>query len=311
MQRRAAVVPLDAVSALLERTAALDGTLALSEGKWLDLVHGGHHGFLAVLANDADGTLVGYAQATRGGEGWGLEVVSDPRFDQSGSQLRDELLRASLDELAREGGRVHYWVPDPSEDLDLALATMGFTPDRDLIEMRVDLPLASTVRTGPPIAVRPFDPGRDDQAWLETNNRAFAGHPEQGNWDLATLVERRGEPWFDPEGFLVHEIDGQFAGSCWTKVHADTTPPMGEIYVISVDPAFHGRGLGRSLTVAGLRWLAAAGLRVGMLFTTASNVTAVGLYHSLGFTDHRVQRVYTTELGAPQLTPAPTARPMP
>ena len=96
----------------------------------------------------------------------------------------------------------------------------------------------------------------------------------------------------------MHEIDGQFAGSCWTKVHADTTPPMGEIYVISVDPAFHGRGLGRSLTVAGLRWLAAAGLRVGMLFTTASNVTAVGLYHSLGFTDHRVQRVYTTELGA-------------
>ena len=155
-------------------TAALDGTLALSEGKWLDLVHGGHHGFLAVLANDAGGTLVGYAQATRGGEGWGLEVVSDPRFDQSGSQLRDELLRTrACDELAREGGRVHYWVPDPSEDLDLALATMGFTPDRDLIEMRVDLPLASTVRTGPPIAVRPFRPGprrpgvaRDEQPGL-------------------------------------------------------------------------------------------------------------------------------------------------
>ena len=32
------------------------------------------------LANEAGGTLVGYAQATRGTEGWGLEVVSDPRL---------------------------------------------------------------------------------------------------------------------------------------------------------------------------------------------------------------------------------------
>ena len=47
--------------------------------------------------------------------------------------------------------------------------------------MRVGLPLAATVRTGPPIEVRPFRPGQDDQAWLATNNRAFAGHPEQGN----------------------------------------------------------------------------------------------------------------------------------
>jgi mycothiol synthase len=296
VERRAAAVPVDAVSALLERTAASDGTLALSEGKWLDLVHGGHRGFLAVSATDGRGQLVGYAQASLGPEGWGLEVVTDPAFGQVTPSLHDELLRLALDELGKEGGRVHYWVADPTEGLDAAMSVLGLERDRDLLQMRVDLPLAPTVRTGPPIDVRPYRPGEDDEAWLATNNRAFADHPEQGNWDLATLHERQSEPWFDPHGFLVYEVEGQFAGSCWTKVHRDTTPQMGEIYVISVDPAFHGRGLGRSLTVAGLGWLAGLGLRVGMLFTTASNVTAVGLYHSLGFSDYRVQRVYAGEV---------------
>ena len=46
-------------------------------------------------------------------------------------------------------------------------------------------------------------------------------------------------------------------GACWTKIHRDRTPPLGEIYVIDVDPRHHGQGWGRSLTVAGLEYLAA------------------------------------------------------
>ena len=54
----------------------------------------------------------------------------------------------------------------------------------------------------------------------------------------------------------------------------DTDPPMGEIYVIGVDPDFHGRGWGRALTQAGLAWLAGRGLTVGMLYVDADNVPA-------------------------------------
>jgi mycothiol synthase len=234
--------------------------------------------------------MVGYAQATRGYEGWGLEVVTDPAVDADGS-LRRTLVETMLIELRKDGGRVHYWVNRPDTGSDAQLEPLGLEPDRELLEMRVPLPLAVGASE---LVVRPFRPGADDVAWLRINNRAFVDHPEQGGWDLGTLRERQHEPWFDASGFLVHEIDGRLAGSCWTKVHAETNPPMGEIYVISVDPAFQGRGLGRGLTVAGLDWLARQGLTVGMLYTTASNLVAVGLYRSLGFTIHRTQRVYTT-----------------
>jgi mycothiol synthase len=62
---------------------------------------------------------------------------------------------------------------------------------------------------------------------------------------------------------------------------------MGEIYVIAVHPDFHGLGLGRSLTEAGLASIAARGVQVGMLYVDEANTAAVSLYRSLGFTVHR------------------------
>jgi mycothiol synthase len=167
--------------------------------------------------------------------------------------------------------------------------------ERNLIQMRCPLPLPPLDPGGnsrDAVSVRPFRVGSDEAGWLATNNRAFASHPEQGHWELATLLEREREAWFDPEGFLVLEVDGRVAASCWTKVHAQADPPMGEIYVISVDPDFHGRGWGRALTRSGLDWLADHGLTVGMLYVDADNVAATTMYRSMGFVEHHVDRAY-------------------
>ncbi|MEZ5142068.1 MAG: mycothiol synthase [Acidimicrobiales bacterium] len=158
-------------------------------------------------------------------------------------------------------------------------ADTGFTLVREVLQMRRSLPLGETGA----VATRPFRPGSDDAAWLELNNRAFAWHPEQGDWDAERLRATLAEPWVDLDGFLVLEQDHEMVGFCWTKVHADDDPPVGEIFVIAVDPDRHGRGLGRALTLAGLTHLADRGLTVGMLYVEASNAAARTLYRDLGF----------------------------
>ena len=193
------------------------------------------------------------------------------------------------------GAPVHLWAMQagPADD-DLARA-LGFAPERDVLQMRVPLPLAADVVAATrPLVTRPFEPGRDEQAWVETNNRAFAGHPEQGGWSIAQLRARMAAGWVELDGFLVADDPerGGLIGSCWTKIHRDRTPVLGEIYVIAVDPRYHGQGWGRSLTVAGLQSLARRGVTVGMLYTDATNESAVALYRTLGFTVDHVDRSY-------------------
>ena len=160
--------------------------------------------------------------------------------------------------------------------------------------LRVDLPVAP-ISVPPDSKLRNFVPGRDETTWLEQNNAAFADHPEQGAWLPADLDERTHEPWFDPSGFLLLEIDGQLAASCWTKVHELHPDRFGEIYVISVHPDFQGRHLGRIMVTQGLDILHKKGVSRAMLFVDNSNENAKALYHSLGFAVEREDRLVRFE----------------
>lgn len=191
-----------------------------------------------------------------------------------------------LDETARP---VSVWVDNPGEGTDADLARLGLEAQRDLYRMARALPMDQTTD----IETRSFVVGQDEQAWVEVNNKAFAWHREQSGWTVEMVRERQAEPWFDPDGFRIHEIDGRLAAYCWTKVHHDEDPPAGEVYVIAVDPDFHGRGLGRALTLAGYQHLAAEGITVGILYVDADNTPAVTLYRDIGLEVDVVRRLYT------------------
>ena len=286
------------VTSLLDRVAKADGHRPLGDHQWLDLAQGGRAGFAAFVATERGRDVpIGYAQVSRGPElapSWAVELVVDPPHrETAGRRIGADLLDAALDIVRQEGGgHVHLWVPKPCDWQDEVATGAGLSRGRDLLQLRRPLPVGIDWE----LETRHFKVGRDEAAWLEVNNRAFAWHPEQGGWDLDTLRMRQGEPWFDPAGFLLHERDGRLAGFCWTKVHADNDPPLGEIYVIAVDPDFAGEGLGRALVLAGLDHLAQRGMTIAMLYVDESNQNARNLYDSLGFEVDHVDRAYTADV---------------
>jgi mycothiol synthase len=297
LQRRAGAELAEAmadIDSLLEAVERADGQRPLSDHMWLDLRQGGRPGFAGLLGvQDDHDHLVAYCQVSRGNESWSLDLVVHPHHRYEMTTIGPEMLRAAIDIIQAEGGgHVHWWVFEPTPTYASLAADIGLSPGRTMLQLRVQLPLAHSTD----IKTCAFRVGTDEAQWLEVNNRAFADHPEQGHWSTETLAARFATEWFDPKGLLLHHEDDQLAGFCWTKLHTDTTPHLGEIYVIAVDPNFARRGLGRALTIAGLQHLSAEGAPVGMLYVAADNQAALSLYRSLGFTTHHTQRAFVGDV---------------
>jgi mycothiol synthase len=265
----------------------------LGEHKWLDLIHGGRT-FAGVIAREGT-DVIGYAHLSRhhekDGAHWGLELVVHP--EHRDGRVETEVLEAAL-RLATEdgGGHLHLWAFQPSKVQNEIASRLGFRKGRDLLHMRVDLPLAVEPHFPPGVRLRSFEVGRDEVAWLEVNNRAFEHHPEQGGWDRETLERRMAEDWFDPEGFLLAVDDSGIAGFCWTKIN----PHCGEIYVVGVYPSHHGSGLGKSLTIAGLNYMASKGATTGCLYVDAAQEAPLTMYQKLGFEVDHLDRAYAIDL---------------
>jgi mycothiol synthase len=291
---------LAAVEALLAVAARADGHSAVDEHRWLDMAHGGRDAHAALVAWESGHEHpIAYAQVSRGRGSWALDLVIDPHHRYDALDIGPEVLRAALGVVADEGGgHVHLWVSQPTSAHDAIAASVGLERGRDLLQLRRPLPVGEVL---PPLTLRAFVPGQDEEAWLDVNNRAFDWHPEQGGWTLDDVRAREAEPWFDPEGFLLHHDadSGRLAGFCWTKVHpqTDDDPALGEIYVIAVDPDVAGRGLGRSLVLHGLDHLhRVRGIEHGMLYVDAANAPAVRLYDKLGFHVDHVDRAYVADV---------------
>lgn len=278
----------EAVALLLAEASDHDGFPPLSDHLVIDLERRGPD-FAAALAFDQADELAGYGQLSRANESTSIELVVAPTHRAHLAELTSVLLNATLDIVAISGGgRAFWWVHHPGDHIAAIAHQEGLQLDRRLLQMRRSLPLAEATT----VETRAFVVGQDEAEWVRINNAAFHDHPEQGGWTVATLQQREAEPWFDPSGFRLHDRDGALAAFCWTKVHSDISPALGEIYVIAVDPQYHGLGLGKALTIAGLQNLSARGVTVGMLHVDAANTAAHSLYERLGFSIHHEDHAY-------------------
>jgi mycothiol synthase len=284
------------ITELARAATAADAVAPLSEHVLLHLRYdadssSGDAGAGTDLVLTLDGEIAGYAYLDppeQDAEVSG-ELVIHPRHRRQGLGL------ALVRELAgRAGGhRARVWAHGDLPAATALARAAGFDRFRALWQMRRSLrepldqpgwPAGSTLRA--------FRPGRDETEWLGLNGRAFATHPEQGAWRRRDLELREQEPWFDPAGFLVAERDGVMTGFHWTKIPADEGEDIGEVYVVGVDPAEQGTGLGRALTLAGLHHMRERGLDQAMLYVDEDNVPAIRLYEALGFTRWSTDAMY-------------------
>lgn len=294
------------VTELLDAVEKADAHKPLNDHLWIDLRLGGRAGFAGLTIRRPDTSQpIAYCQVSRVNDSWSLDLVIDPQHRHQTLELGNHLLAEAMQVIHEQGGgHIHWWVFDPTADHQLLAQKVSLTPGRTLLQLRVELPLSeSVVAATKNIATQSFKVGIDDEEWIALNNRAFANHPEQGGWTKQILESRQSEKWFDAEGFLMHYINTtdsiakhELAGFCWTKIDRDSDPLLGEIYVIAVDPRHHNKGLGRSLTVAGLNHLATAGAATGMLFVDKDNIAAISTYLKLGFTTHHQEQAFVGDI---------------
>jgi mycothiol synthase len=274
-----------AIRELVAAAAEVDGVAPVGDQVLRELPHDRTKHLLAADGDD----VLGYLNLTCDTPAM-AELVVHPQARRRG--IGAAMARTGLSE-GGEGTRI--WAHGNLEPARATASTLGLVVVRELLQMRrplTGLPPA-TVPDG--VRITTYSGPDDDAELLRVNNAAFAWHPEQSGWTSDDIAERRGEEWFDPGGLFmaVDENTGKVLGFHWTKVHSGD---LGEVYVVGVDPAAQGRGLGAVLTLVGLHHLAerlsGAPDPTVMLYSEADNTAAVKTYERLGFTVFSVDAAY-------------------
>jgi mycothiol synthase len=262
-------------SALLERIrsacADTDHHDPLDEAALLRLKHHGLEDSALWLVGDS-----GFALLThRTPAGTSLDAAVAPT--SRGCGFGGGLVEAALAEIP---GPIDAWSHGDHPAAAALAKRFGFDRVRELWVMRRSLGGDSLPEPSPEPAICTFRSG-DEAELRRVNAAAFAHHPEQGAMSADNLGERMAEPWFDPEGLLLAFDGDRLLGFHWTKLH-----PWGEgeVYVVGIDPAAQGGGLGHTLTLAGLHHLARKGARRVHLYVESDNAPALRIYSGLGFT---------------------------
>jgi mycothiol synthase len=292
-----------AIHAIVERAAVHDHHSPIGEHTFVRLLEGEHDtfGLVALLG----GECVAYAQATRYSHHRPLpsrlaaEILVDPLLRGRG------LCRALVDRLvwaarAADVERLDVWAHHADAAAIGLAAAYHMRPSRQLWQMALRLDSVAPGHRSPAaaagVSLRRFGAGEDEPELVRLMRSAFAEHPENAVFDAEEMAARAALPWFDPSAILlaVDATTGRALGLHWMKLE----PPVGEVYILAVDPQAHGRGIGRLLLLSGLQQMRDRGIETAILYVDAGNDAAIGLYRGSGFRFEHLDTCYSLELGS-------------
>jgi mycothiol synthase len=272
-----------AFTRLISRSSLVDGQPPFNDQALVDAASGARTLIVAEYGDAIAGAVVvGQSE---------FEFVVDPEFRRNGlgTILLERILDGAEPDLAG-------WAHGDHPASRILAERAGLEPVRTLYQLRMPVPASGVDGPRAPdgMVIDAFRPGIDDEAWVELNARVFSDHPEQGSITIDDLHARMAEPWFDAGDFLLARHEGAVVAYNWLKIEGAEEP--GEIYVVGVDEAYAGRGLGRILMNRAFDRLRERAIATAALYVDADNVGAVHLYRSLGFTDHTVDVQYRRPL---------------
>jgi mycothiol synthase len=225
----------------------------------------------AVVAEDEDGSLVGYAIV----RSVGAQVTVPP--PQMGRGIGTALLR-----WAEEHGRHRQWVAERDTAGHALLERNGYRLTRHYWRMERDL--AAPVETPAPpegIRLRALEPRADAEAVHAVDSAAFAAVPDYRPMSLAAYTEEQLERHdLDPGLSLIAEREERLAGFLLSR--RSDEDGVGFVDALAVHPDEQGRGLGTALLLTAFAAYRAAGLRTAQLMVASDNPRALRLYERAG-----------------------------
>lgn len=223
----------------------------------------------AGLVLEWESTIAGALLARRAA---GHEALRAIRLVAMDEDAATELARAALDVARRHGLALVEGSGAAAVEV-AGFEGAGFEATGAVIEMRRDL-----------AALPPLPP--------RAGALAEAHDAEAARLVTAAFAESEERPTTSPEQVAVLRAEGAAVGvrdaagklvAFAAVKRSGGEPHVGEIHLVSVDPAAQGKGYGKAVMVACLHAIRDLGLREAWLATWSENQSALGLYERVGF----------------------------
>ncbi len=245
------------------------------------------------------GNIVGYVDVT-------LELNIERAIlncfvhpDHRRKGLATKLLSYATDRAKQLGAKaVHVNISKENADAKIVLAKLGFEFVRRFLQLRLDMVRVLPQDTHQAVPQYRNIQRGDEYELAQIQNRSFAGSWGYNPNTVEELVYELNLSSCSTEDIKLAYEGDKVIGYCWTRTICEIgrNERIGQIFMLGVDPAYRGKGIGKGVLFTGLSYLKSKGRRVTELTVDSENKIACNLYKSAGFEFHNSNLWYEKKI---------------